>query len=114
MRPTPAAGCRDDRANHTAPLVRDTARRMIRAMKSLLRIVAPLMGAFLLAGCAGSGDTPMQPHASVCIVSGEPIELDSPTAAYMGHTVHFCCDRCKAKWDGMDDAAKQAKFDALK
>ncbi|MEZ6036185.1 MAG: hypothetical protein R3F29_01805 [Planctomycetota bacterium] len=83
-------------------------------MKSLLRIVAPIMGAFLLAGCAGSGDQPMQPHASVCIISGEQIELDSPTADYMGHTVHFCCDRCADKWSKLSDAEKKAKFEAMK
>ena len=46
-------------------------------------------------------DTPM-----VCVISGEDAE-GGPTAAFQGQTVAFCCKRCKAKWDKMDDAGRK-------
>jgi hypothetical protein len=46
-------------------------------------------------------DTPM-----VCVISGEDAE-GGPTATFGGQTVGFCCKRCKAKWDKMDDDARK-------
>ena len=78
-------------------------------MKILTKIVAPTICALLFAGCAGvAADS--QP--AICIVSGEDAS-GGPSADYMGQTVNFCCKRCKAKWDGMDDSAKKAAFDGL-
>ena len=44
--------------------------------------------------------------AAVCVISGEDAE-GGPTATFGGKTVAFCCKRCKAKWDKMDDAGRQ-------
>jgi|GEM_PF-2110296 hypothetical protein len=46
-------------------------------------------------------DTPM-----LCVISGEDAE-GGPTATFGGQTVGFCCKRCKAKWDKMDDAGRK-------
>ncbi|MGC6486112.1 MAG: DUF6263 family protein [Planctomycetota bacterium] len=46
-------------------------------------------------------DAPM-----VCVISGEDAE-GGPTATFGGQTVGFCCKRCKAKWDQMDDAGRK-------
>jgi hypothetical protein len=79
-------------------------------MKILKRLAVPVMGALLLAGCANQNDKAAMPAAEVCIMSGEPVDADSPSSEFMGQTVLFCCDRCKGKFDGMDDAGKQAKL----
>ncbi|MEC7726145.1 MAG: peptidylprolyl isomerase [Planctomycetota bacterium] len=44
--------------------------------------------------------------SAVCVISGEDAE-GGPTATFGGQTVAFCCKRCKAKWDKMDDAGRQ-------
>ncbi len=79
-------------------------------MKVFTRLVAPLLGAVLFAGCANQKDTDTAPVAidEVCIISGEPVDADSPSVDYMGQTVRFCCTRCKSKFEGMDDAGKKA------
>ena len=46
-------------------------------------------------------DAPM-----LCVISGEDAE-GGPTATFGGQTVAFCCKRCKAKWDKMDDAGRK-------
>ena len=79
----------------------------------LKRIVVPVLGALLLASCAGTGDSMAEPAEAVCVISGEPAE-GGPTAEFMGQTVNFCCDRCKSKWDGMNEEAKKAAVAAMK
>ena len=83
-------------------------------MKLLNRLFVPALAAALLAGCAGQKENGAQPAVQeVCIVSGEPVDADSPSSEYMGQTVRFCCNKCKRRWDGMEDDAKKAKFDAM-
>jgi hypothetical protein len=80
-------------------------------MKILKRLAAPLMGALLLCGCANQDDKAAMPVAEFCIMDPDnPVDADSPSSEFMGQTVRFCCDRCKGKFDAMDDAAKQAKL----
>jgi hypothetical protein len=81
-------------------------------MKILKSLVAPIVAALLLASCAGTPTAAQNSLPAICIVSGEDAS-DGPTADYMGHTVNFCCDDCKAKWDGMDAAAQKAKWEKL-
>lgn len=77
-------------------------------MKTMKHFVAPLFGAILLAGCAGSPAVNAQDNLpSVCIITGEEA-TGGPTDQFMGQTVGFCCDRCKSKWDAMDEGAKKA------
>ncbi|MFY9345844.1 MAG: hypothetical protein WAT39_25355 [Planctomycetota bacterium] len=85
-------------------------------MKNLARIVL-VSSLFLFAGCAGPSATDntgrgMSDAAatlnSKCVVSGEALDAKSPTVAYMGGKVGFCCKDCVAKWNDMDDAAKKA------
>ena len=80
-------------------------------MKILKNLVAPVVAALLLTSCTSAPTAPSSLPA-ICIVSGEDAS-DGPTADYIGHTVNFCCDRCKAKWDGMDAAAQKAKWEKL-
>ncbi len=77
-------------------------------MKIFKQLVAPIMGALLLAGCANAPAVDAQENLpSICIISGEEA-TDGPTAQFMGQTVNFCCDRCKSRWDGMEDDARKA------
>ncbi len=46
---------------------------------------------------------------SKCPVSGEELQSGSPTSTFDGQTVAFCCDKCKAKFDGMSPSEKKAK-----
>ena len=43
--------------------------------------------------------------SAVCVISGKDAE-GGPTATFAFQTVAFCCERCKAKWDKMDDASR--------
>lgn len=92
------------------------ARRTIVAMKNLARLVVASLGLFLFAGCASQKTS--APATSLlkttCVVSGEAVDASSPTADYMGGKVGFCCEKCLAKWNGMDDAGRKAAFDARK
>lgn len=84
-------------------------------MKKLLTAVLPV-ALSLLAACASSSATAPAPSLlkSSCLISGEKLDADSPTADYAGGKVGFCCKNCLGKWNGMDDAGKKAKFDAAK
>ena len=74
------------------------------------QFVAPLLGAVLLAGCQS---TPMAAeNMAVCIISGQDAN-GGPSEQFMGQTVHFCCKRCKSKWDSMDAEGKKNAFDAF-
>ena len=48
---------------------------------------------------------PKKDTEMVCVISGEEAD-GGPTATFGGQTVAFCCKRCKAKWDQMDEAAR--------
>lgn len=37
--------------------------------------------------------------AKTCIVSGEPLEADSPASIYKGQEFKFCCTNCQRKFD---------------
>ena len=80
-------------------------------MKILKLVVGPLLGALLLTSCAGTPAGGAQDNLpSVCIITGEDA-TGGPTDQFMGQTVGFCCDRCKSKWDAMDEGAKKAAVD---
>lgn len=85
-------------------------------MKNLARIVTVSLSLFLFVGCANQKDS--APAAgllnSKCVVSGEDVDASSPTVDYNGGKLAFCCDKCVAKWNGMDDAGKKAAFAAKK
>lgn len=78
-----------------------------------------LCGAFLLLafttlfGCAQQQDKAPAAGAlnTTCPVTGKPVDADF-TADYMGSKVGFCCEKCLAKWNAMDEAGKKATFDA--
>ncbi len=79
-------------------------------MKKLVPFVA-FLAFSLLSGCAQQAETAPTKGtllANVCVISGEALEAGSPTAEYGDGHVAFCCDRCKAKWEKMDDADKKA------
>ncbi|HEB52715.1 MAG TPA: hypothetical protein ENI87_05625 [bacterium] len=85
-------------------------------MINLKRLIVPVLGMFLLFGCTTPqhcDDCDGGGAEAVCVISGEPAD-DGPTADFHGTTVNFCCKRCKAKWDKMDEATKQATLDKSK
>ena len=57
-------------------------------------------------GKKGPTTGPKKDAPMVCVISGEDAE-GGPTATFNGQTVAFCCKRCKAKWDKMDDAGRE-------
>jgi hypothetical protein len=81
-------------------------------MKKLLLACVSFSALFLLGGCAQQKDStpPAGLLSNVCVMSGEPLEADSPTSAYNGGKVAFCCEKCQAKWAKLDDAGKKAAF----
>ena len=81
-------------------------------MKMLTKIIAATICSLVFASCAGVSADSQSEMPAICIVSGEDAS-GGPMADYMGQTVNFCCKRCKAKWEGMDDSAKKAAFDGL-
>lgn len=84
-------------------------------MKKLLHAVVPAV-LFVFAACstqAAAAPAPALLKGS-CLISGEPVKADSPTADYNGGKVAFCCKNCLGKWNGLDEAGKKAKFDAAK
>jgi starvation-inducible outer membrane lipoprotein len=85
-------------------------------MKNLLRTVAAAAALFVLAGCNSSPKTMNNPGmlADVCIMSGEKLDANCPTADFMGGKVGFCCEKCQAKWNSLDDNGKKIAFDAVK
>ena len=84
-------------------------------MKKLLHVAVPALLA-LFAACSTQSTAAPAPALlkGSCLVSGEPLKADSPTADYAGGKVGFCGSKCLAKWNGMDDAGKKAKLDAAK
>lgn len=81
-------------------------------MKKLLFAVALLAVPFL-SGCASKpAPSPTKTLNAVCLISDEALDGSGPTADYMGGKVGFCCKDCAAKWNGMDEAAKKAAFEA--
>lgn len=82
-------------------------------MKNLLRISVVLAALAPFPACAAPAGAAGQPLLNkVCVVSGEELAADAPTADYRGGKLGFCCEKCLAKWNKLDDAGKQAAFDA--
>lgn len=44
---------------------------------------------------------------TVCVVSGEPIDASVEAVMYNDAKLGFCCDKCKMKWNKLDDAGKK-------
>jgi hypothetical protein len=85
-----------------------------RSMKNLLRTVSLVASFVVFAACSSTSAAPAPAGtASVCVMSGEALDANSPTADYHGAKVGFCCDKCQAKWNGLDDAGKKTAFDKM-
>jgi hypothetical protein len=84
-------------------------------MMTLVRVVVVFFALSLLSGCAQQKE-----HAapallsSVCVMSGEALDAGCPTSDYMGAKVGFCCEKCQAKWNKLDDAGRKQTFEAHK
>ena len=86
-------------------------------MKRTLSLITA--GLFLLgASChstSNSSGTSSSAQAAMnakCPMSGEELDAQSPTEAYKGQNVGFCCTKCMKRWDALPDADKNAKLDA--
>lgn len=94
-----------------ARLARVTADFTIAAMKNVLRLGVLFLAASLFSGCAQhKHDAPAGLLLDKCVMSGEPLDAKSPTVAYNSGKIGFCCDKCQAKWEKLDDAGKKAAF----
>ncbi len=82
-------------------------------MKKPLRSFLPAL--LVLAACASNdqGQSTAMAMNATCPVSGEALDASSPTTGFHGGTVAFCCKNCLAKFEKMDDAAKQAAVDKV-
>ncbi len=91
-------------------------RRHPAGMNTILRSLAAAAALFALAGCNSTPKGTNNPGllADVCIMSGEKVDATSPTADFMGGKVAFCCEKCQAKWNSLDDNGKKIAFDAVK
>lgn len=77
-----------------------------------------VIGAVLLAGCAGpnAGSNPAadkpsrRMNAEVCIMSGRSVAADSPSTVFMSKTIKFCCNNCLNDWNRLSEAARTAKL----
>ena len=83
------------------------------AMKNLLRVAVVALSLTLLGGCANQSDKAAAKTLNVnCVISGEPVDAKTPTVDYMGGKLGFCCDKCIAKWNAMDEATRKKTYDA--
>lgn len=74
-------------------------------MIHLKRLVAPVLGAFLLCGCAATGER--LADQTCVMMPGEPVYGDSRSANFDGETVYFCCASCARKWEKKSDDEKR-------
>lgn len=80
-------------------------------MMTMLRVAVALFALSLLSGCAQQKEqTTPALLSSVCVLTGEALDADSPTSDYMGGKVGFCCEKCQRKWTSLDDAGRTAAF----
>lgn len=86
-------------------------------MKKLLHAAVPAL-LVLFAACATRSTTTRSDAPSLlksrCLISGEAVDADSPSADFAGGKVGFCCKSCLGKWNALDAAGKQTKFEAAK
>ena len=75
-------------------------------MKICTKLFVAAFAAVLFTGCAATDGAAATSAPTLCVISGEDAE-GGPTATFNGQTVAFCCKRCKAKWDKMDDAGRE-------
>lgn len=63
-------------------------------------------------GCAAcsveEGASPAIFVNDTCPIGKEPVEADGGVAEYKGEKVGFCCPGCKAGWEEMSEADKDA------
>ena len=84
-------------------------------MTTLTCVAVAFLALSLLGGCAQQKEAAAPAMLNnVCVVSGEPLDADSPTSDYMGGKVGFCCQKCQAKWDKMDDGARKMAVENVK
>lgn len=82
------------------------------AMKNLIRVAVVALSLTLLGGCANQADKAAPKTLNVnCVMTGKPIDA-SQTVDYNGGKLAFCCEKCVAKWNAMDEAGKKKAFDA--
>ncbi len=74
--------------------------------------IALVAGTLALTGCKCADKAPAAAGMvnSKCPISGEPCSDSKVTCDFKGAQVGFCCSKCKAKFEAMTDADKQAAF----
>ena len=81
-------------------------------MKNLMRVAVVALSLTLLGGCANQADKAAPKTLNVnCVMTGKAIDA-SQTVDYNGGKLAFCCEKCVAKWNAMDEATRKKTFDA--
>ena len=81
------------------------------AMKNLIRVAVVTLSLTLFGGCANPSDKAAPKTLNVnCLMSDKPVDANC-TVDYMGGKLGFCCDKCIAKWNTMDEASKKKTYD---
>jgi hypothetical protein len=83
-------------------------------MNKYTSIVVAALALVSLAGCAGSGEkTAKQMGAVNTLCPMKPdcaLKAGTPTVAYKGQTVAFCCPGCVAEWATLNDAERDDRL----
>ena len=84
-------------------------------LRTLIASSVVLSAVLMVSGCKTTEPTPTTAPASpgmindTCPFSGEALDANSPTVAYMGKSVGLCCNGCRPRWEKMSDDDKKAK-----
>src|SRR5437763_1533953 len=80
-------------------------------------VLACAVGALTAPGCAHNKDSKgtmaaasTKPINTMCVMNPDDQVDPDVTSDYKGQKVGFCCSKCKAKFDKMSDADKDAKL----
>ena len=86
-------------------------------MKRFLLVTVVACGVGATTGCSNNDSTELEPATArpasmgmlngSCPMTGAAVNPNADTATYEGHTIGFCCNGCRATWDGKSDAFKR-------
>ncbi len=65
----------------------------------------------VLAGCKATGPESTAAVNQNCVMQVDHEVDPDITTSWRGTTLAFCCDKCKTKFDAMDDAGRKSAVD---
>ena len=81
-------------------------------MKLALVLLSLLVLSGFTMSCASTEPAPAAEN-TMCAMNPEEAADPAVTASFEGHTVAFCCSKCKAKFEGMTRGQQVAKLQAV-